>query len=163
MSRHDTFCINPSCFGLLIGIIMKKPSRNQRLAAIHLGKKELGLDDDTYRDLLEQVTGKRSAKDLNTDELVAVLKRYEELGFTKPEFGTKPKVKASKEALIGKIEALLTDAELHWNYAIGIAKKMFKKEALEFCSENELYRIVAALEYRKKRAQHERRVSPQTS
>ncbi|TCB83728.1 DUF1018 domain-containing protein [Acinetobacter sp. ANC 3791] len=121
------------------------------------------LDDDTYRDLLEQVTGKRSAKDLNNDELIAVLKRYEELGFTKPEFGTKPKVKASKDALIGKIEALLADADLHWNYAIGIAKKMFKKEALEFCSENELYRIVAALEYRKKRAQHERRVSPQTS
>ena len=55
---------------------MKKPSRNHRLAAIHLGKKELGLDDDTYRDMLEQVTGKRSAKGLNDDELVAVLKRY---------------------------------------------------------------------------------------
>lgn len=142
---------------------MKKPSRNHRLAAIHLGKKELGMDDDTYRDLLQQVTGKRSAKELNDDELVAVLKRLEELGFSKKEFGTKPKVKASKDALMGKIEALLTDAELHWNYAIGIAKKMFKKEALEFCTESELHRIVAALEYRKKRLPNERRVSPQTA
>lgn len=142
---------------------MKKPSRNHRLAAIHLGKKELGMDDDTYRDMLEQVTGKRSAKDLNDDELVAVLKRYETLGFTKKEFGTKPKVKESKEALINKIGALLADAELHWNYAIGIAKKMFKKEALEFCTESELHRIVAALEYQKKRPHNERRVSTQTS
>ena len=64
---------------------------------------------------------------------------------------------------MGKIEALLADAELHWNYAIGIAKKMFKKEALEFCTESELHRIVAALEYRKKRPHNERRVSTQAS
>lgn len=143
---------------------MKQPSRNQRLAAIHMGKAELGLDDDTYRDMLEQITGKRSAKDLNNDELVKVLQHLENLGFTKREFGKKPKVKLTKEALIAKIEALLTESELHWNYAVGIARRMFQKEALEFCTENELWRIVASLEYRKKRTSNEtRRISPQTS
>ncbi|HAV4522537.1 TPA: regulatory protein GemA [Acinetobacter baumannii] len=143
---------------------MKQPSRNQRLAAIHMGKTKLGLDDDTYRDMLEQIAGKRSAKDLNDDELVKVLQHLESLGFTKREFGKKPKVKLSKEALLSKIEALLTESNLHWNYAVGIAKRMFQKEALEFCTENELWRIVASLEYRKKRVTHETgRISTQAT
>lgn len=133
---------------------MKKPTRNQRLAAIHMGKKALGLDDDIYRDVLEQVTGQRSAKDLTDDQLIQVLQHFESLGFTKKEFGKKPDVTASKQKLMNKLEALLADQNLHWNYARGMAKKMFEKEALEFCSVNELYRIVAALEYKKKRATH---------
>ncbi|MEG2262979.1 MAG: regulatory protein GemA [Acinetobacter sp.] len=143
---------------------MKKASRNQRIAAIHMGKKQLGLDDDTYRDMLEQVTGKRSAKDMSDDDLVKVIQHLDQLGFSKREFGNKPKVKLSKEALIGKIEAHLAENKLHWNYAKGIAKQMFQKEALEFCTENQLWRIVAALEYKKKRTDDEtRRVPRQTT
>ena len=143
---------------------MKKVSRNQRIAAIHMGKKQLGLDDDTYRDMLEQVTGKRSAKDMSDDDLVKVIQHLDQLGFSKREFGNKPKVKLSKEALIGKIEAHLAENKLHWNYAKGIAKQMFQKEALEFCTENQLWRIVAALEYKKKRTDDEtRRVPGQTT
>lgn len=143
---------------------MKKASRNQRIAAIHMGKKQLGLDDDTYRDMLEQVTGKRSAKDMQDDDLVKVIQHLDQLGFSKREFGNKPKVKLSKEALIGKIEAHLAENRLHWNYAKGIAKQMFQKEALEFCTENQLWRIVAALEYKKKRTDDEtRRVPGQTT
>lgn len=128
-------------------------SRKNRLAAIHMGKKSLGLDDDTYRDMLEHVTGKRSAKDMSDDHLIHVLQHMETLGFNqRKDFGQKPKVKFSKEQLINKIEALLTDSGKHWNYAIGIAKKMFNKEALEFCTEHELWKIVAALEIKKRRA-----------
>lgn len=142
---------------------MKKASRNQRLAAIHMGKKQLGLDDDIYRDMLEQVTGKRSAKDMTMDDLLKVIQHLDQLGFSKRNFGNKPKVKLSKEALIGKIEAHLTEHKLHWNYAKGIAKQMFQKEALEFCTENELWRIVAALEYKARKVRNERRVSGQTT
>ena len=42
-------------------------------AAIHVAKRYLGLDDDTYRDLLGRVTGKRSAKDMTDAERQAVL------------------------------------------------------------------------------------------
>lgn len=132
---------------------MKRASRNDRLATIHMGKKALNLDEDTYRDMLEQVTGKRSAKDMSMDDLLKVIQHLDQLGFSKRGFGQKPKVKQSKEALIGKIEAHLAEHKLHWNYAKGIAKQMFQKEALEFCNELELHRIVAALEYRARRLQ----------
>lgn len=51
------------------------------LAAIHVGKKQLALDDDTYRALLERVTGKRSSKDMTPAELAAVLEDMRRLGF----------------------------------------------------------------------------------
>jgi hypothetical protein len=35
-----------------------------------------------------------------------------------------------------------------------VLQKMFNKEALEFCTEHELWKIVAALEYQKKRGQN---------
>jgi len=133
---------------------MNQKNRGKLLAVVHVGKKELGLDDDTYRDMLEHVTGKRSAKDLKIDELNKVIRELENKGFkheSKRSFGTKPEVASFKEPLIGKIEALLADKKLHWNYAIGMAKKMFGKEKLEFCTKSELHRIVAALEFDAKR------------
>ena len=41
--------------------------RNPQLAQIHIAKKELGLDDDTYRDVLERVTRQRSSAGLDHD------------------------------------------------------------------------------------------------
>ncbi len=38
---------------------------NKKLAVIHIVKKELGLTDDEYRDILQQEAGVRSAKDLD--------------------------------------------------------------------------------------------------
>lgn len=133
---------------------MNQKNRGKLIAVIHVGKKELGLDDDTYRDMLEHVTGKRSAKDLKIVELNKVIRELENKGFkheSKRSFGTKPDVASPKEPLIGKIEALLADKKLHWNYAVGMAKKMFGKEKLEFCTKSELHRIAAALEYDAKR------------
>lgn len=54
--------------------------RNTDLAKIHLAAKQLGMDDDTYRDLLQQVTGARSAKGLRPRQVAAVLQRFEQLG-----------------------------------------------------------------------------------
>ena len=51
------------------------------LAAIHVAKRDLGLDDDTYRDLLERETGKRSAKGMNATELDRVLSVMRRSGF----------------------------------------------------------------------------------
>lgn len=72
-----------------------KDDRTKLLAKIHVAKKQLGLDDDTYRDLLERVTGKRSAGELEERELLAVLNAFREAGWkgaTAPRSG-KPHVR----------------------------------------------------------------------
>lgn len=132
--------------------MMKNKGRNGLIALLHIAKKDLGLDDDIYRDILEQQTGQRSAKDLTLKQLEQVLRYFASKGFKQTSNAVKkPQVKESKQALIGKIEAQLAEQKLSWEYAVGIAKNMFGKEALEFCTERQLWKIVAALEYHAKR------------
>lgn len=47
--------------------------RRQLLARLHIVKAEKGLDDDTYRDLLERETGRRSAAELDTAQIAKVI------------------------------------------------------------------------------------------
>lgn len=51
---------------------MKTPAQ-RAIAKIHIAKKELALDDDTYRALLEQVTGKTSCAGMTPAQLNQVL------------------------------------------------------------------------------------------
>lgn len=63
--------------------------RRAMMAKVHLAKKDLGLEDDDYRAVLERETGKRSAKDCSHAELEAVLAAFERQGF-------KPKARAPR-------------------------------------------------------------------
>ena len=59
----------------------KYNSRRNDLAMIHIAKKQVGLDDDEYRLLLENVTGKTSAGDMTITERCQVLAEFKKLGF----------------------------------------------------------------------------------
>lgn len=71
-----------------------KGERNRLIKLIHIGKRDLKLDDDAYRALLEGVTGQRSCSDLDEVQLDAVVKRMRELGFV---VKAAPKGKRSKK------------------------------------------------------------------
>lgn len=60
---------------------LPKDLRQTLLAKIHIGKKQLGLHEDEYRSLLQQVTGKDSAKDLDAGELKRVVEVFYGMGF----------------------------------------------------------------------------------
>ncbi|UNE54190.1 regulatory protein GemA [Bartonella machadoae] len=51
------------------------------LAVLHMGKRALGLDDETYRALLFRLTGKQSAKDLTVLEQRLVVDEMKAFGF----------------------------------------------------------------------------------
>lgn len=51
------------------------------IAAIHVAKKQLGLDDDTYRAKLQNLTGKASTKDMSEAERQTVLAVFRNDGF----------------------------------------------------------------------------------
>lgn len=134
----------------------KKPDiRNRDLAMIHIAKKDLGLDDDTYRDMLWTVARVRSSGELDHAGRANVLIHLKARGW-KPKHGgfkaESPKnVKISSVALVSKIGALLTVLDKPWAYADGMAKKMFKVEKLTWCTPQQLHKMVAALEYAKAR------------
>ncbi len=54
------------------------------LASLHIAKKHLALDDDTYRAKLANITGKASAKDMTEAERQTVLSVFRNEGFTAP-------------------------------------------------------------------------------
>jgi len=61
---------------------MKFNKKLKLIQLIHVGKKQLGLDDDLYREVLESCTGKSSSKLMTIAQLESVLDRMKQLGFT---------------------------------------------------------------------------------
>ncbi len=78
--------------------------RKELLAKIHVAKKQMGLDDDTYRDLLERATGQRSAAGLTDRQLVGVLDALKASGWQAPV--RKP---TSSKPPVAKVLALWAD------------------------------------------------------
>lgn len=122
--------------------------RRAELGKIHIAKKALGLDDDTYRDVLWAVCRVRSAADLDSTGRFKLIKHFESLGWknTRRNYGRKPGVTADKTPLMNKLEALLADNKLPWGYADGMAKRMFKVDKVGWLKPDQLHKLVAALQ-----------------
>ncbi|MDQ0454690.1 regulatory protein GemA [Rhizobium paknamense] len=67
------------------------------IAAIHVAKKQLGLDDDTYRAKLEKITGKASVKLMTEAERQTVLTVFRNEGFAPAPAGA-----GKRKSLTGK-------------------------------------------------------------
>ena len=128
--------------------------RNAELAKIHIAKKQLGIDDDTYRLMLQNIAGVVSAADLNQDGRYAVLEYFKKVGF-KQEIKGRPKnmeQKTSRSAQLKKIEALLTIGKKPWSYADALAKRICKIDKIAWVEADQLYKIITALQKHAKRA-----------
>jgi len=136
-------------------------SRNAMLAQIHIAKKDFGWDDDTYRAMLEGLTGRRSCGGLSDRQLALVLGRLRRLGWAgeaprKAEH-VRPQAKPGCERFMLKVEALLADAKRPWSYAVRLAQRMYRRDKLEWCGPEELRGIVAALSNDAARRQRRRK------
>ena len=125
------------------------PQKKKMMQLVHIGKNKLGLDDGTYRAMLWQVTSKESSKDCTVAALKKVIEHMEQHGFkvtpAKKHQTKKPDAAKAKQALMDKIEALLTDGGYPWEYAESMAKHMYKVDALTFCDGRQLRGIITAL------------------
>ncbi|KAF1692740.1 GemA protein [Pseudoxanthomonas jiangsuensis] len=125
--------------------------RRQQLARIHQAKKQLALDEDTYRALLTRVTGKASSADMTTAQRNAVIAELVRLGFKEAQarpartWKGKPK-NVDQVPMLGKVEALLADAKRPWAYAHNTARQMFKVARVEWLDSDQLHKLVAALQ-----------------
>lgn len=89
-------------------------NRNRLIQLIHVGKRELGLDDETYRAMLQEVASKVSCSKMSIKELELVVAHMEAKGFKRQakvgKTGFKrrlsPRSGKAKHAEIDKIRAI---------------------------------------------------------
>ncbi|MFP4131286.1 MAG: gp16 family protein [Thiohalospira sp.] len=131
--------------------------RRRELAAIHTAARELGLDEDAYRDLLEGQTGQRSAGQLDAAMRQKVLERMKALGWNPQPGRRRPNPARGRRRQLDKIEALLADiARLQgrpvpWQYADAIAARVCGVDRVEWVATRDLNKIIAALTYQQRR------------
>lgn len=70
--------------------------KSKYIKLIHIAKKQLNLDDDTYRHLLTSETKKTSTKDMTVWELEKVIKNLKTKGFKVRSNSKKEKITATK-------------------------------------------------------------------
>ena len=126
--------------------------RRQQLARIHLAKKQLRLDDDTYRSLLLRVGGHASSADMTAEQRNAVLREFARLGF-KEERKTDQRRRWPGEPrncdavpLLRKVRALLADQRRPWSYVHKLGERMFNVKRVEWLREDQLHSLVGALQ-----------------
>lgn len=125
--------------------------RNRELAMIHLAKAQLGMDDATYRAMLWTVARVKSAADLDWAGRKQVLDHCKAKGW-KNTARHRPAPAKSKAALVAKIRALLIAAGNRPDaYADGMARRMFGLARFDWCTHQQLGKLIAALEIDKRR------------
>ena len=110
-----------------------------KLAVIHIVKKELGLSDNEYRDILEKYAGVRSAKDLD------------EKGFRKlmHYFVRSRHYRTGRDFITLRqkmyIKHLVAEAGWQEDHFVNFIKKYYRKSALESFSKKEASKLIESL------------------
>lgn len=127
--------------------------RQRLIAQIHIGKTQLGLDDDTYRELLKGAAGKDSCSKMNFAELHQVIHALKQRGF-KTQPGKKKQGDKKPADLLDKLNAVwrdmgqqgivrnASDAALR-AYVSRLTNGKF--EAPQFCDNKTLIRLIESL------------------
>ncbi len=142
--------------------------RRGLLAKVHVAKKQLGLDDDTYRDLVELVTGERSSGACNTAQLVDLVAELEKRGFKPVALNGGKRTSAPKKAgarrradhpVARKARALwislhqLGEIDNPSEQALeAFAKRQLGVEQLQWADQGQGYKLIEALKRMAERA-----------
>ena len=131
------------------------PLTKQQIAVIHVAKSKLALDDADYHAILEQYAGVSSSRELNETGFMAVMRRFEQLGFknNRPKhLGTRPGMTTPKQ--IGMIRNLWREykgAETD-DFALGMwLERTFHVSSIRFLTYDDGQKTIGALKIMKAR------------
>jgi hypothetical protein len=123
----------------ILAQVAMMPIDNKKLAVIHIVKKELGLIDDEYRDILERETGVRSAKNLN-EQGFRRLMRY----FTRSRH-----YRDNRDGITFRqklyIKYLARDLDWDQRHLTNWMHKYYKKQKVEQLNKKEASKVIVAL------------------
>ncbi len=129
----------------------------REIQLIHVARSQVGMDDETYRNLLKDRFSVSSSKDLDRYQRADLLTHFKKLGFKIVTKHMKPKVKPELQALLNKIEALLADMKLPWAYLTAhkpgqpsMLKRLADVDQIAWANADGLRAIITALAKRQK-------------
>jgi phage gp16-like protein len=111
---------------------------NAMKSKIHAMKKQIGLDDETYREILRNLTGYETSAALSKDQLAKVI------DYLTTKTGELTQ-NASKNELLSQIDTLLKAQKKHRNYAVEILSRITRRNFAQ-ASVFQLQQVVKALE-----------------
>jgi phage gp16-like protein len=127
--------------------------RNSEIAAIHVGKTRLGLDDETYRDFLFALTRHRSAAELDEPARRKVIEAMRRAGFKQTRSVEKTMRAAGRQPQLAMIRVLWK--ELKFLGALGrdaserrlagFAKRITGIDRLEWTPAADLRKVIEGL------------------
>jgi phage gp16-like protein len=122
-------------------------TRRDDLAKIHIAKKNLGLSDDVYREMLFNIAGVESAKDLDEKGRKKILKHLSACGFRSYHKSAKASgmhlpAAHDKQLYLSKIGVILANIDKPWNYADGIAQRTYKVNFVRWLKPDQLYKVM---------------------
>lgn len=131
------------------------PHRRAMVAKVHMARKELGLDEDTYRAALKRVTGKSSAGDMNDGELVRVLDDFKTKGWKakagRPAPAAHPVARKAR-ALWISLAQLGVVRDPSERGLESFAKRQLGVERLAWADQSQGYKLIEALKAMAERA-----------
>lgn len=110
-----------------------------KLAVIHIVKKELGLSDEAYRNILEKYAGVRSAKDLDENgfrRLMHYFVRSRHYRSGRDDITLRQKM---------YIKHLVTEAGWQEDHFVNFMKKYYRKQTLDSFSKMEASKLIESL------------------
>ncbi len=119
----------------------------KQIALLHVAKQQLGMDDELYRQMLASV-GVDSSLQLTGRQYNEVMRRLEAGGFRAVNRAPRTQshvVTEERLRMVRKVVKLSEAMNLDLAYALGIARRMWGVEKLEWCTPLQLRGVVAAL------------------
>lgn len=135
------------------------PNRRRLIGKLHIAKAQLGMDDPSYRAMLQRVTGCATSSLCTEPQLIAALAECKRLGFvarSRTDVGRKPTAAADPRRIsrgqIAKIEALLAfkarqqGSPVPWAYADALAQRLCNVEKVDWLMASQAQKVIAALQ-----------------
>lgn len=126
---------------------MNRQISKKQIALLHVAKTQLGLSDELYREMLGSV-GVLSSVQLTGKQYNEIMRRLEAGGFRASNRAPRTEahvVTEERRRMVRKIDKLSEAMNLAPEYALGIARRMWGVEKLEWCTPLQLRGVVAAL------------------
>lgn len=129
---------------------MYAQTRKQMIQKIHIGKNELKMSDEAYKLFLMELVDKPSCSMMTDSELMIVLQGMRAKGFKvkSKQYGKRPTASNADEvrqSYIRKIEAFIASSGKSWYYVHAICKRSFGIERLQWCTTDQIFKIVQML------------------